>query len=166
MIDKLKNPMIYYIAIPLLAALWPLLVWGKYLPDTDQELDSTMDDYKQAEQLMTEILTLDPQRLESTVTDTNTPVFTYGSAVDSAARICNIPPSNCTNSTGKIVLTGGQRTQTSNVDLKSVEIIQFARFLSTIQQQWPNLICDRVSLTRKPEFPDMWDADINFKYVY
>ncbi|MFC1781142.1 hypothetical protein ACFLZ8_02630 [Planctomycetota bacterium] len=164
--DKLKNPMIYYIAVPMAIALWPLLLWGKYLPDAQSEVTSIMDDYKTAEALMTEILTLDPQRLNASVADVNRPEFTYGSAIDKVANLCNIIPDNFNTSTGKMIGSGEQKSQTANIDLKAVEIAQFARFLSTIQQQWPALICERVSLTKKPEFPDTWDADINFKYIY
>ena len=30
--DVYKNPILYYILVPVVVALWPLLVWSVYLP--------------------------------------------------------------------------------------------------------------------------------------
>jgi hypothetical protein len=32
-----KNPMLYYLLIPVLVGIWPLLVWGVYLPRAEQD---------------------------------------------------------------------------------------------------------------------------------
>ncbi len=31
-----KNPMFYYILVPALAAFWPVIIWGVYLPGAAQ----------------------------------------------------------------------------------------------------------------------------------
>ena len=61
-----KNPILYYIAIPVLIGIWPLLVWAIHLPKAQEDLDQNLAMYiNKAEPLMMEILNLDPGRLDS-----------------------------------------------------------------------------------------------------
>ncbi|HUV41153.1 MAG TPA: hypothetical protein VMW23_05145, partial [Sedimentisphaerales bacterium] len=58
-----KNPVFYYVLVPAVTALWPLLVWGVYLPRAQRSWDSEMQEYSQAQTVMADIRTLDPDRL-------------------------------------------------------------------------------------------------------
>ena len=71
-----KNPILYYILAPILFGLWPLLVWAVYLPDAQKNLDEDLSQYQQAEPIMMEILTLDPDRLDFADANDTAPVFT------------------------------------------------------------------------------------------
>ena len=164
--DIYKNPMLYYIAVPVIVALWPLLVWALYLPAAQEDIKNQREQYKRAEPIMMEILTLDPERLEFADANDTATEFTYGNAVDSAANSCRILPSNCKVGTGIIITTREQKSQSGTVDLKQVEMVKFARFLSMIQLRWPSLQCERVKLTQKEGPPDVWDVNIEFKYYY
>ena len=166
--DIYKNPVLYYIAVPVPAGLWPLLVWAIYLPAARDRVAEQMDQYRQSESVMMEILALDPERLEfSEPNDTETE-FTYIGAVDRVARLCDISAANCDVRTGLAVTTREQKSQTANVDLKEVDIVKFAKFLSMIQLRWVDLQCESAKLTRKENLPgnDIWDVDIRFKYYY
>ena len=166
--DIYKNPILYYIAVPVLVGLWPLLVWAIYLPAAQDSVDKQMDQYKRAEPLMMEILTLDPERLEFAEPNETDTEFTYDGAVDKVARLCDISAGNCDVRTGIIVTARQQKSQTANIDLKEVGIVRFARFLSMIQLRWVDLQCESVKLTRKENLPgnDIWDVDVKFKYYY
>ncbi len=166
--DVYKNPVLYYIAVPLVIGLWPLLVAAVYLPAAQEDKDKQITEYGRAEQLMIEILTLDPERLEFAEPNEAATEFTYGGAVDKVANLCGISPSNCNVNTGIIIETKNQKSQTANVDLKQVSIVKFSKFLSMIQLRWANLQCESVKLARKDKMPsnDVWDADIKFKYYY
>lgn len=166
--DVYKNPILYYIAIPVVLGLWPLLVGAVYLPAAQEDKDKQIAEYGRAEQIMIEILTLDPERLEFAEPNEAATEFTYSGVVDKVASLCDISPSNCNVNTGIITETKNQKSQTANVDLKQVDIVKFARFLSMIQLRWANLQCESVKLTRKENLPsnDVWDADIKFKYYY
>ncbi len=161
-----KNPILYYTAIPVIMLLWPLLVWAIYLPKAQEELKETMNQYKQAEPAMMEILTLDPGRLEAADPNDNTAEFTYYRVVDRVASLCGIPPSKCDLNARSIQTSGGQKNQSANVKLNQIDITKFARFLSTIQMRWPNLQCTKVILSQKPGLKDVWDVDVDFKYYY
>lgn len=166
--DIYKNPILYYVAVTVLVGLWPLLVWAVYLPAAQDSVAEQIDQYKQAELVMMEILTLDPERLEIAEPNETATEFTYGGAIDRVARLCDIPADNCAVHTGVIVNTREQKSQTANVDLKQVDIVKFTKFLSKIQVLWIDLQCESVKLTKKDNQPnnDMWDVDIKFKYRY
>jgi len=164
--DIYKNPTLYYILVPAIIAMWPLLIWGVYLPGANNSLNKELKDYKDAGVLMEEILRLDPDRLALIDVKLDTEEFDYARAVQQVATVCGIPSANYKLSSGIIITTSGKRSQSANVALKEVGMEKFARFLSTIQLRWENLQCDRVKLTKKKGLPDAWDADLVFKYFY
>lgn len=162
--DIYKNPTLYYRLVPVFIGLWPLLVWAIYLPAADKNLEAQQAQYKKAEAIMMEILTLDPDRM----TDANdaSAEFTYDRAVERVAGSCGIPPSKYKLNPVMPMTISGQKSQSATVNLKQIDIVKFARFLSMIQLRWANLHCNRVKLSQKQSLPDMWDVDIEFKYYY
>jgi len=161
-----KNPILHYIAVPVIVGLWPLLVWAIYLPNAKQDLEDMKNQSEQAEPTMMDILTLDPDRLDSIDPNDNTAEFTYDRAVDRIATLCGIPPSKCDLNARSIQSSGGQRSQSANVKLTQIDITKFARFLSMIQMRWSGLQCTKVIMTQKSGLKDIWDVDVDFKYYY
>lgn len=165
--DIYKNPTLYYILVPIMVALWPLLVWGIYLPDAERGLKREMNQYDDANDIMLEILALDPDRLEFTDTNRAPAEFAYVSAVAKVAGSCGIPSANYKVSSGPVITRQGKKSQTATVSLKDVDIVKFAKFLSTIQRRWADLQCEKLKKLKKKEaFPDRWDVDLEFKYNY
>jgi len=166
--DLYKNPVLYYIAIPIIAGVWPLLVRGIYLPAAQKDVEEQIVQSKKAEPIMLDILSLDPERLEFADANDAAAEFTYGGAVDWVANICKIPPSAYNVSSSLIITANKQKTQSAKVDLKQVGVVRFAKFLSMIQLRWANLQCERVKLAKKEGLADndAWDVDIEFKYYY
>ena len=166
--DIYKNPILYYIVVPVIAGLWPLLVWAIYLPTAQKDVEEQIAQYKKAEPIMMEILTLEPDRLEFADANDTAADFTYGEAIDRVASLCRIPPSKYNLSSAMIITTNDKKSQSASVDLKQVDIRKFARFLSMMQLRWANLQCEQLKLTKKQNLPDndMWDVDIKFKYYY
>lgn len=166
--DIYKNPVLYYIAVPVIVGLWPLLVWAIYLPKAQQDVEGQMDQYKRAVPIMMEILTLEPDRLEFADANDTTADFSYREAANRIANLCRIPPSKCNLSTSMIITSGGQKTQSASIDLKEIDIRQFAKFFSMMQLRWPNLQCERLKLSKKQNLSDndIWDVDLELKYYY
>jgi hypothetical protein len=164
--DIYKNPIFYYILIPVLVALWPLLMLVVYLPDADRSLVKEKEQYAKAEKVIEEILTVDPERLEAVDSNSGVTKFDYAVVVEQIAKSCQIAASNYNISSKPVRVTSGQKTQAAMVVLKEVEITKFAKFLSTIQLRWSNLQCENVTLTRKKGMLDVWKADVEFKYYY
>jgi hypothetical protein len=166
MTDIYKNPALYYILVPIIVTLWSLLVWGVYLPEAERKWQAEKAQYNKTQNIMAEILTLDPDRLEFADSKTAAAEFDYASAVEKIASLCRIPSTNYKLSSGIIITTGGQKSQNAQVGLKQVDIVKFAKFLSAIQLRWANLQCAKVKLTKKKGLPDTWDVDLEFKYYY
>jgi len=164
--DIYKNPIFYYILVPVVVALWPLLVWVAYLPDAEDNLNDEKTQYKKAQEIMGDILSIDPGRLEFAGLKAPPAEFDYATAVEKIASLCKIPSTSYKLSSGIIITSGGQKSQSANVGLKQVDMAKFARFLSTIQLRWANLQCVRLKLTKKKGLPDTWDVDLDFKYYY
>jgi hypothetical protein len=164
--DFYKNPALYYILAPVLVALWPLLIWGVYLPAAEHKWQVEKSQYNEGQKIITEILALDPDRLKFTDVNSTSVDFDYASAIDKTAGSCGIPPANYRLSSGVIITSAGQKSQSAKVSLKGIDVTQFAKFLSTVQLRWANLQCTQVKLTKKKGLPDSWDVDLDFKYYY
>jgi len=163
--DIYKNPITYYIAVPAVVALWPLLLWAVYLPNVKTNLQAEQAQCTKAEKIMGDILKLDPVRFDLAASK-NAAQFDYAIAIDQTARACNISPLNYETSSKAVRSSGGQKSQSALVTLKQVDITQFAKFLSAMQLHWANLQCEKVTLTRQKGTPDSWKADLDFKYYY
>ncbi|MBA7630328.1 hypothetical protein ES703_37849 [subsurface metagenome] len=164
MADIYKNPTLYYILVPIIAALWSLLIGGVYLPDAERNWQVEKAQYIKAEKIMTEILNLDPERLADS--KTATAEFDYTSAIDKIASRFKISATNYNISSKPARTKSGQKSQECQVVLKKIDITRFAKFLSAIQLRWANLQCEKVTLTKTKGLPDMWKVDLNFKYYY
>ncbi len=164
--DIYKNPTFYYVLVPVVVALWPLLVWTLYLPKTGRNWNLEKEQYNKSQELIAEILALDADRLELADSKNTAAEFDYAVAVERIADLCRIPSSNYNLSSGIIITTGGQKSQSAKVGLKQVDLTKFARFLSTIQLHWANLQCVQVKLDKKKSLTDVWDVDLEFKYYY
>lgn len=164
--DIYKNPIFYYIAVPVLVGIWPLLVWAIYLPNAEKNIEDEQFQYKEAERIMMEILALDPDRLDFVDPNEADAEFSYSNAIREVALKCGIPPSKYDLNSSMIISTGGQKSQNAKVDLTEIDVVTFARFLSMIQFRWADLQCERLKLTKKKTIADMWDADLQFKYYY
>ena len=161
-----KNPMLYYVLAPILVLLWPLLVWGLYLPEAQSEWDRDKASAEEAKALILDIVEKDPKRLDVVKDARSLGKFTYAEAVDRAANLCRIPSGSVDLRTGNMRPSGGNQTQHAHVSLTDIGIVQAARFLSTIQSTWVNLTCERVKLSAKEGMPDQWDMDLDFDYDY
>ena len=164
--DIFRNPIFYYILAPAVVALWPLLVWAVYLPRANSGCERAKKDYQKGQEIMLEILNLDSERLAFADANSAASEFSYATAVDRVATLCKIPSANYKLSSGIIITTDGQKSQSAKVVLKDVDILKFAKFLSTIQVRWTKLQCTQLKLTKKKGLPDLWDMDIDFKYYY
>jgi hypothetical protein len=162
-----RNPIFYYLLIPVLVALWPLLVWGVYLPRAERDQENEQALYVEAQTCIVDILKLDPDRINIAI-DVNQVAeeFSYGSAVDRVANLCKIPASSWTSSAGNIIKSQNKKRQDAMVKLTNVSIAQAAKFLWTMQVTWATLSCEKVKLTKKKGLPDQWDVDFTFTYYY
>lgn len=164
--DIYKNPTFYYILVPIVLAFWPLLLWGVYLPNAERSWNLEKTRYEKAQKIIAEILTLDPGRLEFADSKNAAADFDYAGAIERVASLCRISSSRYNLSSGIIITTSGQKSQSAKITLKQLDVAKFAGFLSTLQLRWANLQCTQVKLTKKKDSPDTWNVDLGFKYYY
>jgi hypothetical protein len=163
--DLLRQSIVYYIATPVILALWPMLLWLYYLPHIADALKTEQKIYPQASQLAEQILILDPER--RTYGDQKKATgFDYTVAINAAAKKLGIPSTNYTVSSKPLQRSKNQKTRDCQVTINEIDITNFARFLSNLQLTWANLQCQKVTLTKKQDLPDAWKVDLSLKYYY
>ena len=159
--DLHKNPVLYYVLIPLLVSMWPLFVWFKYLPEANEDLQQQKQDMVDANGLIHEILSMDPDRLSYAKNSQGKTVeFTYIDAISQVAKTCGIPTPvlHEKNKTAK--------SQAADVRLDDVDIVRCSRFLSTLQLHWSKLQCTQINLTKTKGLKDRWKVSLRFNYFF
>jgi hypothetical protein len=163
--DLLKNPILYYIIVPVLIGFWPLLVGTVYLPKSKTNWEDMKSQYLESQITIQEILQLDPDRLEFAHSAGENEQFDYATAVEKIASKHGITPTQYRLTSGTIITTREQTTQNARISLKEVDIVKFTQFLSTLQLQ-PGIQCTNIQLTKKKNALDSWDIDLEFKYYF
>jgi len=161
-----KNPFFLYLIVPVILAIWPLFVWLVYLPAMEKAWARDQEHYKNAQPIIEEILTLDPERVHITEGKGTTSQFDYANAIQKVASLIRIPAGNYKLASGMLITASGQKSQSARVSLKDVSITQISSFLSTLQLHWPDLQCNTLKLTKRKDSADSWDADFDFKYYF
>jgi len=159
--DLHKNPVLYYVMIPLLVGMWPLLLWFKYLPLAQEDLQQQKQDIVDANSIIHQILAMDPDRLDyAKNTQGETAEFTYGDAINQVAKTCGIATP---------VLREEKKTeksQAATVTLPTVDIVRCAKFLSTLQLHWSKLQCTQINLNKHKGLKDRWKVSLRFNYFF
>ena len=161
-----KNPLFYYIVVPVIAAGWVLLIWTVRFPQAQRRWDLSRAEYTKAQAIMTEILNIDPDRLNFAGSNETDSEFDYAVVVEKTASLCKISSTGYKLSSGPVITSGGQRSQRAKMVLQQVNITRFAEFLTTIQFRWASLQCTHLKLKHKKGLKDKWDVDIDFAYYY
>ena len=163
--DLYKNPMLYYIGVPVLLAAWPLWVGTRTLPAAQKDLAKWKGYMPDVNNVAGEILRLDPERLDEKAT-TAPEQFDYTTAIGRAASLCSIADKYSYGTGIKTKSSKGQQSETATVTLRGVGIVQACQFLSRLQQSWPHLECVSINLTQDKKVADRWDAKVDFVYFY
>ncbi len=159
--DAIKNPLLYFLVVPVGIAIWPLLVWAMYLPNAQKSFAKEQALYEEGEKIIKHILDLDPERIKLAKAKDGVE-FEYSTEVSKTAAKCRISSQNYSHST-KAKRKG---IQSCRVELKEVGIEKFALFLSGIILQWPSLECDKVTFDPDPKKKDVWKVVMDFKYEF
>jgi hypothetical protein len=159
--DLYKNPMLYYILIPLISLAWPGAMLFKYLPTMTDQRDTWKEYVADANDRIIEILTLDPERLSYSDEKDTAVEFEYEMALDKVARSLRL-----SNQMSLIPSAKSDSKQGAEVSLKNIDITQCSQFLSKLQMHWDGLSCTRLGLTNKKTTKDRWDVTMAFVYYY
>lgn len=164
--DYHKNPNFYYILVPTLACIWVIFASTVSLRAANKKWDMQKSEYDKSLQLMTKILTLDPERLRYKSQKAGSSEFDYSTAVEEIAKLCKISSSNYSLRGGKALKRGGKSRKTANITIDVIDIEKLAKFLSQILLRWPNLECDVLTVTKQKSAKDAWKAAMKFTYTF
>jgi hypothetical protein len=162
--DFYKKPIFYYILIPVVAAVWPCSVALVYLPHSKKAFANEHKSYKDANEVMFNILFIDPDRSKSAGAKTTAKAFDYFTAVGDIAHSCGISTPTISSQPARMV--ENRKIQEATVILQKVDIASLANFLSALQKRWANLECESILLDKQKGLPDVWKATVKFRYHY
>ena len=129
--DIYKKPIFYYVLVPIVFGLWPILLFTIGLPGSKKSLEKGISDYTEARALIGEVLDLDPQRLDYAKNKKTGEAFDYTAAVDQVTRLCRILPTDYKLSSSPMrKVKGGQVNQDAAITIEKIALERFTRFIS------------------------------------
>lgn len=165
--EQLKNPNLYYIAVPAIAAVWALLAGAVFYPGSvDAWQEDAKTEYEKSQEYIEKILAIQPQRLQYQGDSKTSGKFDFGKVIDTLTQLFQISPSKFTLNVRPEVPKGGKRAKTATMNIKEINIEKMARFLSAMLTGWPDLKCDVLGLEKAKTGKDNWNVDLTLTYYY
>jgi len=164
--DYFKNPNFYFVLLLLAAALLAVYAWSVSMPDAQSNWQKKQKQYEETQGWIKKILALAPERLEYQTQKGASQDFDYAASVQEFAAGCQIPPSDYSLQAGRETKRRGRRAKSANLQIKPIDVGNFAEFLSKMLFRWPDLQCEQLKLTKQKGGKDVWKADIKFTYYY
>ncbi len=161
-----RNVTVYYIAAAVLIGLWPLLSWKVFIPNAETNLEESLDQADDARRVITEIIELDPKRLEFAQNQDGATEFDFARVITDVTSELRIPTNRYKPNISPPRRSKGQKTQTAKLSFEEINIETFARLLATLQMRWTSLQCTDIKVESKKGARDLWDFDITLKYYY
>lgn len=163
----LKNPNFYYILVPVLAAVWALAAGFVFYPGSARVYrEEVRSEYERSQDLIEKILTVQPERLQFSLLNDPDKPFDFGETITVLTLAFDIPTSRYTLNVRGEITRGGKTARTATMDIKEVDIEKMARFLSTMLTNWPDLKCEKLTLSKVKTGKDNWDVDMTLIYYY
>lgn len=168
--DKLKDPNLYYILLPIAAGIWAVLAGLVFYPKSvkawDDPKNGAQTEYQQAQDLMQKIIELQPEILHSQIKTDKDGEIDLGSSVDMLGMFYEIPPSKYTLSIRKPVKRAGKKSRTATMAIKEIGIEKAGRFVSAMLSLSPDLSCEIISIDKAKTGKDNWNVDLTMTYQY
>ena len=161
-----KKPEFYYFILPFFVVVWILTSAFLTLPTAKSKFKRADEDQSKINGHVTTIITRQPERLKFDELKKGTEKFDYGSVIDGFAKRYGIASSSYSLQAQGKVRRGKQESQGANITISEIDVTNFAMFLTSMQQIWPDLQCDLLSLNKHKNAKDKWKATMKFTYVF
>ena len=165
--EYLKNPFFYYIAIPAILGIWAITAGAVLYPRATTSWQMNEEDYVNAQELLTQIIAIEPQRLTHQQKEGGvTGDFDFTQVVNEFASLFSIPPANFTLNTRGETRRAGKRARSATLSIRTIDVEKTAMFLSTMLIRWPDLQCENLTLEKLPQGKNNWRVDMTLTYYY
>jgi len=164
--DFYKNANFYFLLIPVAAAVWAALASTVFLKSAQEKWDKIDNDFEKSQPLIAEIITLVPERIKMQQEKKKMGRFDYNTVIQSFADTHKIPESGYSLRSSAPVKRGGKPTQAASLTIDNIKIEPFSKFLSEMLYIWPNLECEKLTLTKQDTGPDAWKVQTQYKYTF
>jgi hypothetical protein len=162
----LKNPLFYIIVVPILAGLWMLYSWAFAYPASVQRWEDSKTEYKEAQNMIEQILKIEPQRLTFKQEKAQSTDFDYTNVMDQFTKEFNIAPDNYTLNVRGITKKAGKSVKGADLSIKTIDIENLCKFLSAVLTRWPELDCETFRLDKLEAGKNAWKVTLHFTYSY
>ena len=166
MIDFYKKANFYFLLIPLAAAVWAVLASTVFLTSAEDAWDKIDEDFKKSQPLIAEIITLAPERIRMQQQKNKMDRFDYNIVVQDFAETHKIPEFGYGLRSSTPIQRSGKPTQAASLTIDNIKIEPFTKFLSEMLYIWPNLQCEKLTLTKQDTGPDAWKVLTQYKYTF
>lgn len=165
--EYIKNPLFYYVAVPSLLGIWAIAAGVIVYPRAATTLQQEKEDYTAAQELLAQILAIEPQRLaHQQEKGTVSGDFDFTRMVNDFASLFAIPPANFTLNTRGETRRAGKRARSATLSVRTIDIEKTAKFLSAMLIRWPELQCESLTLEKLPQGKNSWRVDMTLTYYY
>jgi hypothetical protein len=165
--DYLKNPMFYYIAVPVVLCVWAILAGAVFYPRAVTAWTNGQEEYKIAQELLAQIIAIEPQRLtHKQEQGSSGGDFDFTKVVNDFAAAFSIPPANFTLNTRGETKRAGKRARPATLSIRTIDIEKMSKFLSVMLIRWPDLQCESLTLEKLPQGKNEWRIDMTLTYYY
>lgn len=164
--DRLKDPMTYTIAVPIIAGLWMLYAWLMAYPAAQTRYAESYQEYQEGQKLIEQILALEPQRLSYKQEKGKTSEFDYTNVISDFARQHGIAPDDYTLVVRGATKRAGRTVKSADMSIKQIDIEDLSKFISVLLQRWTDLECERLSIDNAGTGKNNWKVTLRFTYTY
>ena len=162
-----KNPNTYYILVPAVATVWALLAGAVFYPQSVKAWDETKDQALQSEELIDQLVTLQPKRLAFKVDESSdTQEFDFSKTINEFAGVFGISPSNYNLTVRGETRKAKRRARSASMSIKTVDIETLSQFLSALLLRWPDMNCEVLSFEKIKNTKNNWSATLSLTYYY
>ncbi|MEN8127774.1 MAG: hypothetical protein ABFR90_08210 [Planctomycetota bacterium] len=165
--QALKNPNLYYIAVPVIAALWALMAGLVFYPKSVDTWETSKTEYKNVQDLIDKIVKLQPERLAYKVDENDTSgEFDFTKTINDFAQVFSIPSSKYGLNVRGEAQRSGRRTRSATISIETIDIEKMAQFISAMLLRWPDLKCETLSFQKIKDTKNNWKVDMSLTYYY
>ncbi len=164
--DLWKKPDTYFVVVPVLAALWAVAAGAVFYPRSVTTWQTEKGRYAEAENLLEQILEMEPERLDYEAQKGGSSDFDYTAEVDRFAKEFGIPSSDYTLTVRQALKQRDRMRRSADLSFQSVKVETIAGFVSAMLFRWPDLQCEQITLEKVGGAKNEWKVKLRLLYYY